>query len=100
MLIMRAEMPKIDDIDKKIISIIQKDIPVSPRPFAIMADQIGITEDQFIERLKRLDQDSIMRRFGATLRHQEAGFKSNAMVAWVVPDDQVEATGTAMAGFR
>jgi siroheme decarboxylase len=100
MLMMRVEMPKFDDIDKKIISIIQKDIPVSSRPFAIMADQAGITENQFIERLKRLDRDGVMRRFGATLRHQEAGFNSNAMVAWVVPDDQVEETGTAMAGFR
>lgn len=93
-------MPKIDDTDKKIISVIQKDIPLLQRPFAVMAEQIGITEDQFIVRLKRLMQDGIMRRFGATLRHQEAGFKSNAMVAWVVPDDKIDSAGAAMAGFR
>ena len=42
----------------------------------------------------------IIRRFGATLRHQEAGFSSNAMVAWIVPDERIEEVGETMAGFR
>ncbi|MDY7038395.1 MAG: Lrp/AsnC family transcriptional regulator [Thermodesulfobacteriota bacterium] len=90
----------IDELDKKIISLIQGDLPLDPRPFAIMADKIGITEEDFIERIKSLKKNGIMRRFGATLRHQEAGFSSNAMVAWLVPDNSIEKVGRAMADFR
>jgi DNA-binding Lrp family transcriptional regulator len=90
----------VDDLDKKIIALLQDDLPLDPRPFAIMADQIGITEDQFMNRVKSMVEGQIIRRFGATLYHREAGFSSNAMVAWVVPDDRIEEAGTAMAGFR
>ena len=90
----------IDDLDKKIIGLLQKDLPLDPRPFAVLAHQIGISEDQFLERLTSLIQRGIIRRFGATLRHQEAGFNANAMVAWVVPDEKIEETGKAMAEFR
>ena len=90
----------IDELDKKIIGFLQKDLPLDPRPFAVLADQIGISEDQFLERLTSLIQRGIIRRFGATLRHQEAGFNANAMVAWVVPYEKIEETGKAMAEFR
>ena len=90
----------IDEIDKKVIRLIQGDLPVDPRPFAILADQIGLTEDQFIARIKDLKERGIIRRFGATLRHQEAGFSSNAMVAWVVPEHRINATGKILADFR
>jgi DNA-binding Lrp family transcriptional regulator len=90
----------VDDLDKKIIALLQDDLPLDPRPFAIMADQIGITEDQFMNRVKSMIEGQIIRRFGATLHHREAGFSSNAMVAWVVPDERIEEAGTAMAGFR
>ncbi|MBN1625536.1 MAG: Lrp/AsnC family transcriptional regulator, partial [Deltaproteobacteria bacterium] len=47
-----------------------------------------------------LIEEGVIRRFGATLYHQEAGFRSNAMVAWVVPEEKIEETGRVMAEFR
>jgi DNA-binding Lrp family transcriptional regulator len=65
-----------------------------------MAESIGMTETEFLERIKSLKASGVIRRFGATLRHQEAGFSSNAMVAWIIPDDRIEEVGKAMAEFR
>lgn len=90
----------IDDLDKKVISLIQGDLPVDSRPFAVMAKQIGITENEFVDRVLSLKQKGIIRRFGATLRHQEAGFNSNAMVVWMVPLERIDAVGEAVASFR
>ena len=59
-----------------------------------------MSEDEFIARIRSLKERGIIRRFGATLRHQEVGFSSNAMVAWIVPDDRVEEVGDAMAQFQ
>ena len=93
-------MASIDDLDKKIISLIQGDLPFDPKPFAVMADQLGITEDEFMERVRSLKKEGVIRRFGATLYHQEAGFGANAMVAWLVPDERVDEVGKVMADFR
>jgi DNA-binding Lrp family transcriptional regulator len=90
----------IDDIDKKIIQLSQGDLPLDLKPFSILARKIGITEEELLSRIKSLKERGVMRRFGATLRHQEAGFGSNAMVAWKVPEDEAEEVGNAMADFR
>ncbi len=90
----------IDELDKKIISLIQGDIPVVSRPFAFLAEKAGISEEEFISRVNHLKNTGVMRRFGATLRHQEAGFNSNAMVAWSVPEDRVEKVSRIFSAFR
>lgn len=89
----------IDEVDKKVISLIQGDLPLHRRPFAVMAEEVGLTEEEFIKRVKYLKKRGIIRRFGATLRHQEAGFSSNAMVAWLVPHDRIEEVGNILARF-
>lgn len=45
-------------------------------------------------------EKGIIRRFGATLYHQEAGFSSNAMVAWIVPDNKIDETGRMLSELR
>ena len=90
----------VDALDKKVIGLIQGDLPLDPRPFAVMAEKIGISEAEFVERVRSLKKSGVIRRFGATLRHQEAGFSSNAMIAWVVPEREVDKAGETMAQFR
>jgi DNA-binding Lrp family transcriptional regulator len=96
----RSKTEMIDDLDKKIIHLIQGDLPLDPRPFAVLARTIGISEEEFVNRVRSLKRRKVMRRFGATLRHQEAGFNANAMVAWKVPEERVDEAGKAMARFR
>ena len=88
------------DLEKTIITMLQTDIPVVKRPFLEMAEKIGITEEQFLNVVKDLDGRGMIRRFGATLKHQKSGFKANAMVAWKVDEDRVEKTGNIMATFQ
>lgn len=90
----------IDELDKKVINLIQGDIPLGPRPFALMAEKIGMSEEEFVTRVKDLKERGIIRRFGATLRHQEAGYSSNAMIAWSVPDERMEEVGKTLSRFR
>ena len=89
----------IDDKDKKIIGSIQGDLPHDLKPFEALAKKIGISEEEMIQRVRALKEKGIIRRFGATLRHQEAGFKSNAMVAWYVPEERIKEAGRGLAEF-
>ena len=90
----------IEELEKKIIHYLQGDLPVTPKPFASLADKIGIREEDLLEKTQMLKEQGILRRFGATLRHELAGFHANAMVAWRVPEDKVEKSGNLMASFR
>lgn len=90
----------IDDLDKKIIGLLQGDLPVKSQPYKAMADQAGITEDIFFKRVQAMIDKGIIRRFGATLYHQEAGFNANAMVAWIVPEEIIDKIGEKMAQLR
>ena len=89
----------LSDIEKKIIAEIQGDIPVSERPYGELAKRLGISEEAFLQNLKRLNDKGIIRRFGATIRHQKSGFESNAMAAWKVDEERVKAVGEMMASF-
>ena len=90
----------IDNLDKKVINLLQEDMPLDQRPFAVMSQRAGLSEEEFLDRVKALMKMGIIRRLGATLRHQEAGFSSNAMVAWLVPDERIEDVGEILARFR
>jgi DNA-binding Lrp family transcriptional regulator len=90
----------IDEVDKQIIHYLQGDLPVTACPFAVMAEKIGVSEEELLDRMESLKKRRILRRFGATLRHQLAGFNANAMVAWRVPEDRVDQAGRLMAAFR
>lgn len=91
---------KIDAIDKRIIARLQGDLPLTPRPFAALAAELELGEAEVVARIARLAETKVMRRFGATLRHQQSGFPANVMVAWQVPEDQVERVGEVLSSFR
>lgn len=91
---------QLDAIDKKIIARLQGDLPLEPRPFAPLARELGLSEAEVVARIQALAQGKVMRRFGATLRHQRSGFASNVMVAWRVPPERAGEVGRALASFR
>ena len=88
------------ELEKKIIASIQGDIPVVKRPYAKLAKELDISEEALLETLKKLCEKGVIRRFGATLRHQNSGFGSNAMAAWNVEEERVEEVGKKLASFR
>ncbi len=90
----------IDEIDKKLIARLQADLPLVPRPFARLAEEVGICEAEAVARTRRLAESGIMRRFGATLRHQRSGFPSNVMVAWKIAPERIREVGRRLARFR
>ena len=89
-----------NEIDKQIIAYIQADLPLGSRPFLPLAQKLGISEEEIIIRINNLKNQSYMRRFGAILRHQKAGYDSNAMVAWLVTITEADRIGKIMAGFN
>lgn len=88
-----------DDIDAKLLRITQDGISLVPEPFNEVAIQLGISVDDVIDRIKNLQREGVIRRFGASIGHRVIGITANAMCTWNVPDDRVEDVGAIMAGF-
>jgi DNA-binding Lrp family transcriptional regulator len=88
------------ELEKKIIASIQQDMPVTERPYLKIAQDLGISETELLKNIEALCQRGVIRRFGATLRHQRTGFKANAMVAWKVAEDRIDDVGQKMALFQ
>lgn len=87
-------------MEKRIIHELQQDLPVVERPFRVVAERVGISESEVIEKVREFVVDGTIRRFGATLRHQRSGFDANAMVVWEVDPENAEEAGTLFASFR
>ena len=88
------------ELEKKIIASIQEDMAITDRPYIQIAQNLGISETELLAYLKDLCTRGVVRRFGATLRHQRTGFTANAMVAWRVAEDRMDEVGQKMASFR
>jgi len=68
-----------DIIDKKILNIIQKNFPLDAEPFKAVAEKIGISEEEALDRIRRMKQDGIIRRDRGGLRFPEARFRQQAV---------------------
>ncbi len=90
-------MKRVDGIDRKLIELVQDDLPVGKRPFDAWARTLGIEPCELVSRLELLRQRGIIRSVKAILRHRQAGFSSGAMVVWAVPGDQVDRIGRELA---
>ncbi len=89
-----------DSLDKRIINYLGGDLPVTERPFEALARELGLDQDEVVAAVRRLADQGILRRFGATLKHQNSGFAANALVAWRVPPERLDEVGPALAGHR
>ena len=87
-------------MEKKISRLIQQDIILEKRPFKYIAEKVGASEEQVLATIHGLMTKGVIRKFGAILRHQKAGFSHNAMVIWAVSQDRVEIAGNTLAAFK
>jgi len=86
-------------LDISIIRKMQEDLPLVPQPYKLIAKELGIKENELLEKIKEFCDKGIIRRFGATLNHRNIGFKSNAMVVWIVPEERIKEVSKNMILF-
>jgi DNA-binding Lrp family transcriptional regulator len=83
--------------EQRLVAALNEPLPLVERPFAAVADRVGVSEGEVLERLRAWLADGTLRRFGARIRHRQAGYTANGMSVWRVEPDRAEAAGKAMA---
>ena len=82
-------MEKLNATDKKILNRIQSDFPITRNPFATIAAELDLTEEDVLARLTRLKEQGIIRRIGGNFVPEKVGFVSTLCAARV-PDDRID----------
>lgn len=87
--------------DVKIMAELQRTLPMTKHPFKDIAEKLGLTEEEVIQKTRAYGEKKYYRRFGATLRHHKAGFKANGMGIWSVPEEaDRQRIGETLAAWR
>ena len=89
----------LSSLDISIVRMIQEDLPLVPKPYKAMAEELGITENELINKIKEFCKSGIIRRVGTIINHRNVGFKANAMVVWIVPEERIKAVSKIMIVF-
>ena len=79
-----------DAYDKQILDIIQSSFPLAPRPYAVVGEQVGLTESEVLARVRRLKGEGVIRRMGANFGSRQLGWRSTLCGA-EVPQDKLDA---------
>ena len=87
----------IGEAERRLVSVLQEGLPLFMRPFALIAERIGISENEVMGRIGHWLDDGAIKRFGVVVRHRELGYKANAMLVHDIPDARVGELGRALA---
>lgn len=75
-----------DDLDRRILDVLQHDFPLSERPFDIVAQRLGVDPDLLWRRVEAMRKSGVIRRLGASLDSRKLGFRSTLAAVRVRPD--------------
>ncbi len=76
----------IDETSKKILNSIQTNFPIDPRPYKIIGERLGLTEDETIERIAGMRESFLIRRIGGNFSPDRLGYHSTLCAAHVAED--------------
>lgn len=79
---------RMDKIDNEILNLIQRNFPVHSRPYMILAEKLEISEDEVIERVKRMKEGGHIRKLGGTFNSNRLGYHST-LCALKVPENRI-----------
>jgi DNA-binding Lrp family transcriptional regulator len=87
----------LNPLEKKLLDNFQHDLPLSATPFADIADQLGVSENEVITTLQQLKDGGYISRVGPVFRPNRIGVSTLAAMA--VPDDELECVARIVSAF-
>lgn len=75
-------------LDRRLLGEFQRAIPLTPTPFAHMAEALGVDEQAVLDRLARLQSDGVVSRVGPVLAPNRVG--ASLLAAMAVPEAELE----------
>ena len=74
-----------DEVDKALLTELQKQFPIDHRPFQMLGEKLGISEQQCLERVTRLKESKVIRQLSAIFDTRALGYQSTLTAMKVDP---------------
>jgi DNA-binding Lrp family transcriptional regulator len=78
-----------DISDKRLLNQLQMRFPLIPRPFAAIAERLGLSEEEVLKRARRLKEQGIIRQISAIFDSRRLGY-SSTLIAMDIPKEQID----------
>jgi DNA-binding Lrp family transcriptional regulator len=78
--------PWLDRVDAQLIDRLHGGMPLTERPYADVAKDLGLSEEEVLQRLQRLLDDGLLTRFGPLFQIERAGGQF-LLAAMAVPEN-------------
>ncbi|PAU97492.1 AsnC family transcriptional regulator [Paracoccus salipaludis] len=89
----------LDPIDRGIIKATQAGLPLVAEPYAAVAEAVGLTEAEVIDRMSAMQARGIIRRIAVAPNHYALGMTANGMSVWDVADDRISDLGARIGAL-
>jgi DNA-binding Lrp family transcriptional regulator len=89
----------LDALDLALIRATQAGLPLTPRPYQRLAQQLGSSEQCVMQRLNAMLASGVIRRIAALPNHYRLGYTANGMSVWDVPDEHIAQAGAEVAAL-
>jgi DNA-binding Lrp family transcriptional regulator len=86
-----------DGLDFQLLNRFQRDFPLKPSPWAVLALQLGVDETEVLGAVQRLSDEGVVSRVGAVFSPRRIGASSLAALA--VPAGQLDAVAEQVSAY-
>lgn len=83
-------MPDLEARDRAILNRIQSDFPIASHPYAVIAEELDLSEAEVLERVAALKKSGIIRRMGGNFVPDRVGHVSTLCAARVPEEKLVQ----------
>ena len=92
-----AEVTALSPLERRLLDEYQRDLPLTERPFAVIAEQLGHGEAEVIACLESLLERGLLSRVGAVLGARRFG--ASVLAALSVPEDRLPEVADIVSGY-
>ena len=96
---MTARTHALDATDLRLVKATQAGLPLTPRPYHTLAEQLGLPPEEVMQRMTRMLETGAIRRIGAVPNHYALGYSANGMTVWDVDDMAVDSLGARIGAL-
>lgn len=89
---------RLDKIDRELLNLVQENFPLVPEPYRKLGEIIGIGEGEVLARLRRMQDEGVIRRLDAVFESRKLGY-SGTLCAMRVEPDRVDEVAAIINSF-
>lgn len=82
----------LDDIDKKLLNLMQREFPLHREPFITLGTKVGISDDEVLRRIHRLKTQRIIHEISPVFDIRRLGYQATLAAMMVTPENLERAT--------